>query len=194
MKSKKCKHNLAESEIIFVDTPYNPNCGAFARTQKIEDDRHKVDHWFFCRDLFHNVLWNLKIFFYSIKSGKCKSVSAFIEIVEEKLNVNPKSQFGPTQNNKIMWIKPSPWWIKFGMRRSLFTILLRAGLNYSCVKDNFMEAVASEKYLANTPYAFERFMSGHTKYAGHKRGWYKQFCEKNLSHEEIDKLLIKPAN
>jgi hypothetical protein len=112
--------------------------------------------------------------------------------IEEKLNVNPRSQFGITQNNKIMWVKPSPWWTAFGMRRSLFTILLRAALNYSTSKKNFMEAVNSEKYLSTTTYAFERFMSGNTKYAGHKRGWYKQFCEKNLSHEEIDKLLIKP--
>jgi len=191
-KSKCKKQQQSQPEVIFIDTPYSPSPGGFARTQKINGERHKVDHWFFCRDIFHNVLWNLKLFFYSIQAGKCNSVCTFIHEIEEKLDVQPRTQLGPTQIKKIMWIKPSSWWTRYGMRRSLFTILLRAGLKYVVTKDNFVDAVNSEKYLSKTPYAFERFMSGYTKYAGHKRGWYKQFCENNLSHEEIDKLLIKP--
>jgi hypothetical protein len=91
-----------------------------------------------------------------------------------------------------MWIKPSKWWLKYGMRRSLFTILLRAGLVYVVAKENFDEAVNGEKYLSMTKYAFSRFLSGFTKYTGHKRGWHRQFCQMRPTADEIDELLIKP--
>lgn len=179
-------------EIVLVDTCYSPSAGGFARTQRINGERHKIDHWFYCRDIFHNVLWNLKLFFFSTNVGRATAVAKFMEKIEEKLNIEPRSQFGPTQIKKIMWIKPSPWWTGLGMRRSLFTILLRAGLKYVPSKDNFDEAIKLEKYLSKTPYAFQRFMMGYTKYAGHKRGWYKQFYDLKVSEEQIDKLLIKP--
>lgn len=179
-------------EVIPVDTCYSPCIGGFARTQVIKGNRHRVDHWYSCRDIFHNILWNLKVFFFCVPARKGRAVSQFMEIIEEKLDVQPRSEFGPTQNNKIIWVKPSVWWTKLGMRRSLLTILLRAGINYSPKKDNFEEAINSDKYLSKTIYAFNRFMAGNTKYAGRKIGWYKQFYDMNLNNEDIDKLLIKP--
>lgn len=191
MKTKECKKSL---EVVMVETPYCPNPGNFARTQKIIGNKHKIDHWFYCRDIFHNVLWNLKIFFFSHRSNKCLSIIAFMQKIETILDVQPRTEFGPTQIKTIMWIKPSVWWTKQGMRRSLFTILLRAGMKYSKSKDNFDEAINSEKYLQTTTYAFKRFMSGNTRYTGTKRGWYKQFCEKSMSEKQIDSLLINPKN
>ena len=182
------------AEVILVESPYCAKAGNFARTHYINGKKHKLDHWFYCRDLFHNVSWNLKIFFFSHKWKRGASVAAFMEKIEEMVNVEPRSEYGPTQNEKIMWVKPSPWWTKYGMRRSLFTILLRAALTYVSSKDNFDEAIQYEKYLQQTPYALKRFLSGYTKYAGSKRGWYRQFCENNMTHENIDKLLIKPKN
>lgn len=185
-KNKNCY------ETILVDICYSPTAGNFARTQKIIGERHKIGNWFYCRDIFHNILWNLKLFFFSTNIGRVSAVIKFMEVIEEKLDVQPRSHFGPTQMKKVMWIKPSSWWTSLGMRRSLFTILLRAGLKYVPSKDNFDEAIQLEKYLSKTPYAFQRFMMGYTKYAGRKRGWYKQFYDLKLSDEQIDKLLIKP--
>ena len=51
------KHKF--EKVICVDTPYRPDKGSFARTTRVVDDRHKVDHWYFCRDIFHNILFNL---------------------------------------------------------------------------------------------------------------------------------------
>jgi hypothetical protein len=182
------------NEVVLIDTPYCPDAGNFARTRKIIEEKYKIDNWFYCRDLFHNVLWNLKIFFFSHNWNRGSSVAAFMKKIEDILDVEPRSQFGPTQIRRIMWVKPSIWWIKHGMRRSLFTILLRVGVKYVVSKDNFDEIIKSEKYLQQTYYAFERFMSGNTKYTGHKRGWYKQFCEINMANDAIDKLLIVPKN
>ena len=177
-----------------IDTPYCPDPGKFARTQKINGAKHKVDHWFYCRDIFHNILWNLKIFFFSHGWKRGSSVIAFMEKVEDMLDVQPRSEYGLTQVERVMWVKPSVWWTKYGMRRSVYTILLRAGLNYVASKDNFDKAIESEKYLQQTPYAIQRFLSGCTKYTGHKRGWYRQFCEMNMTSQQIDKLLIVPKN
>jgi hypothetical protein len=188
VKIKSQKFN----QLILLDTPYAPTVGGFARTQKIIGERHKVDHWYYCREIFHNILYNLRLIFFCHNTGKGAAVAAFIGKIEEAIDVQPRSEFGPTQMKKMMWIKPSPWWTKIGMHRSLFTILLRASLKYVPSKDNFEEAVSSDKYLKETPYAFSRFMSGHTKYTGRKRGWHKQFCIMAQSCEEIDKLLIKP--
>jgi len=181
-------------QVVLVDTPYRPNQGSFARTNKIVEERHQVDHWYFCRDVFHNLLFNLKIFFMSHDSGKGECVAAFMQKIEETLDVQPRSEFGPTQRKTMMWIKPSKWWIGYGMRRSLFTCLLRAGVNYNYKKDNFEEAIAKDKYLGKTQEAFARFMSGHTKYMGRKRGWYKQFCDLSPKAEELNKLLVKPKS
>jgi hypothetical protein len=184
------KHKF--EKVICVDTPYRPDKGSFARTTRVVDDRHKVDHWYFCRDIFHNILFNLKMFFLSHESNKGSSIAAFMQRIEEKLDIQPRSEYGPTQRKTIMWIKPSKWWIKYGMRRSLFTCLLRAGSNYSISKDNLYSAIEGDKYLSKTPYAFKRFMDGNTKYTGRKRGWFKQFCDLSPTDQEIDKLLVKP--
>ena len=179
-------------KVVLVDTPYRPNHGSFARTNKIVDERHQIDHWYFCRDIFHNLLFNLKIFFMSHDSGKGECVSNFMQMIEERLDVQPRSEYGPTQRKTMMWIRPSKWWIGQGMRRSLFTCLLRAGVNYNAKKNNFDETLAMDKYLGETREAFARFMDGHTKYMGRKRGWFKQFRSLNPSREELNKLLVKP--
>lgn len=180
------------NETIFIETPYRPDLGSFAKTKGLIEGRHKVDHWFYCRELFHNILVRIKLLFFSHGANKGPHVAAFMQEIENRLDVTPRSEYGPTQRKNIMWIKPSKWWLQYSMRRSLFTILLRAGIHYNATKKNFDEAVMNQKYLKSTPYAFERFMTGCTMYVGHKRGWYKQFFHLNPTKQEIDKLLVKP--
>lgn len=175
-----------------VSTPYLPDQGMFGRPKTVNQGIYRVEHWTRCREIFHNLLFHARIFFYRHHRGK--AVATFIAEIEERLNVFPRSQMGPTQRKGIIWIRPSRWWTFLAMRRSLFTILLRAGSFYKTTKPNFEEAIQKEKYLKNTLYAFDRFMQGHTKYTGRKRGWYKQFGQLNPTEADIDKLLVKPEN
>lgn len=178
--------------ILYIDTPYRPEAGSFCKPKDKDGDRYKVGQWYYCRDLFHSQLYNLNLFFFSHDASRGHCVAAFMRKVEEMLNVEPKSEFGPTQRKTIMWIEPSRWWTVRAMRRSLFTILLRAGCQYSPNRKNFEEALFSDPYTIGTKYAVQRFFAGNTAYVGKKRGWYKQFYESKLSNDEIDLLLVEP--
>lgn len=179
-------------DVVYIDTPYRPETGSFCKPKEINGDRYKVGQWHYCRDLFHNQFCNLSLFFFSHDTTKGHCVAAFMRKVEEILNVEPRSKFGPTQRKTIMWIEPSRWWTVRAMRRSLFTILLRAGCKYSPNKDNFEEALFSHPYIMSTQYAVNKFFAGNTKYTGRKRGWYKQFYEGKPTEQEVDSLLVKP--
>ena len=182
------------NDLVLIETAYRPDVGSFAKSKSSCEGRHKVDHWFYCREIFHHVLFRLKLLFFAHEANKGVNIAAFLTEIENRLNVQPRSEFGPTQRKTIMWVRPSKWWLQYSMRRSLFTILLRAGCNYNFSKNNFEEAVGAEKYLKKTIYAFDRFMRGYTKYVGHKRGWYKQFYHLSPTADEIDKLLQKPSH
>lgn len=179
-------------DVVYIDTPYRPEAGSFCKPKDIDGDRYKVGQWYYCRDLFHGQLYNLSLFFFSHDSTKGHCVAAFMRKVEEILNVEPCSEFGPTQRKTIMWVEPSRWWTVRAMRRSLFTILLRAGCQYSPSKDNFEEALFSDPYTMSTKYAVKRFFAGNTAYTGRKRGWYKQFYEGKPTEQEVDSLLVAP--
>lgn len=184
-------------DILYIDTPYRPQSGCFSKPKGSKGDRHSAGQWHFCRDLFHSLLYKANLFFFSHDLGKGHCIAAFMRKIEEKLNVQPRSEFGPTQRKTIMWIKPSRWWTEKGMRRSLFTILLRCGCSYLPNKDNFEKALLSDKYAVDTKYAINRFLEGNTVYAGKKRGWHRQFNQIEyfgkpcVTNEEIDMLLIK---
>jgi hypothetical protein len=179
-------------DVLYINTPYRPESGSFCKPGEMIGNRYKVGQWYYCRDLFHAQLPNLNLFFFSHESAKGYCVASFMRKIEEALNVEPRSDFGPTQRKTIMWIEPSYWWISRTMKRSLFTILLRSGMGYSPSKDNFEEALLSDPYSMVTKYAINRFMEGNTHYTGKKRGWYRQFYESKPTKEQIDKLLIKP--
>lgn len=179
-------------DVFYVDTPYRPEPGSYARAKDLVGDRYKVSQWYYCRELFHGQLYNLPLFFFSHPARKGHHVAGFMRKLEEILHVEPRSEFGPTQRKTIMWIEPSRWWTVRAMRRSLFTALLRAGTAYVPSRDNFQEALYSDPYTICTQYAVERFLAGHTVYTGKKRGWVKQFYDLKPTHEEIDVLLVKP--
>lgn len=177
-------------DLLYIDTLYRPEVGSFCKPRSSEGDRYKAGNWYSCRDLFHGQLYNLKLFFFYHNPSKGHCVASFMRKIEDVLNVEPRSRFGPTQRKTIMWIQPSRWWTVRAMRRSLFTILLRAGCKYFPRKDNFEEALFSDMYALSTKYAIQRFFLGKTTYTGKKRGWYNQFFEEKLTEEEINILLI----
>jgi len=158
-----------------------------------------VDRWWYCREYFQNESRGIRRMLYSHRKGLTYNIACFMREVEKRLKVEPKSTFGPTQKDTITWIAAS-WWTTTSMKRSLFTALLRAGANYRYTKDNFEQALFSIGFTKNTRKAVERFMKGHTRYAGKVKGWYNQFKwggnhnmrPKPPSEKEIKKLLIKP--
>ena len=177
--------------VIFINTLYKPPSGSFSYPRNYNNNRYEIGIWYNCRDIFNKKLFDLTLFFFSHDIGQDNHVIAFITKIENILDVQPRSKFGPTQRKSIMWIQPSKWWTWRVMRRSLFTILIRAVREYLPTKDNFEDVIASDKYLRDTKYAFYRFLEGNTHYTGKLRGWHKQFYKCVASNDEINKLLIK---
>jgi len=178
------------NEILYISSPYRPEAGSFCLSIGFRNDRHRAGQWYYCRELFHAQLKSLNLFFFSHEIDKGQSIALFLQKIEDILDVQPRSKFGPTQRKTIMWIEPSGWWTNRSMRRSLFTILLRSASEYEPEKDNFEEALWSDPYSMATKYAVNRFLDGYTTYVGKKRGWYKQFYESKPTKEEIDCLLV----
>jgi hypothetical protein len=176
---------------IKIISPSRPKAGSFANFKKIINNEYVVYAWHYCREVWHSQFFRPGIFFFSHKADCSKNVASFIYKIENDLDINPKTKFGPTQNRTMMWMEASPWWLKLAMRKSLFTILLRVADAYDLETDNFQEALYSSHYTQNTRYAIDRFMKGNTHYTGKKSGWYRQFYLYKPTKDDIDKLLIK---
>lgn len=183
--------NLQREATLFIDTPYRPDAGQFCKPKGFRSGRYEAGTWHRCREVWHNYLKNLNLFFYSHDTGKTRAIAAFMGKIETILDIHPRSHFGPTQRKTICWVEPSAWWTRLAMRRSLFTILLRAGHSYKIDDDNFEQALYSHRYAEETWYAVQRFLAGNTTYTGRRRGWYNQFYVLTQSPAEIDKLLIR---
>jgi hypothetical protein len=177
--------------------------GSFSKIDYTKFDGTLVaKEWLYCREYFQDESNGIRRMLFCHTSHRCKNIAAFIYSVEDKLDVQEKTIIGPTQRYNISWIKVSPWWTKTSMRRSFFTILLRCGVTYKIKEDNFDHSLFSVIYTRHTEYAVKRFMSGHTKYTGKKKGWYNQFYWgggnrvdfKTPDKDEVDSLLVLPIN
>jgi len=155
--------------------------------------------WEFCREYFLDISQGVRRMLFYHRKDKGYAIAAFINQVERKIGIYPRTILGPTQRKTMTWLRVSPWWTASAMRRSLFTALLRCGVNYSWQRDNFNHALDSILYTKSTNYAVRRFLRGYTKYTGRHRGWYSQFnfggnayLNHKPSPDEVKKLLIKP--
>lgn len=172
------------NNFLNIDTIYKPEEGSFGKCKFIKNERFVIEQWFYCRDIFHKHEKKMNLFFFVNKKGKENNVFNFIKDFESVMNI-PESEMGLTQRKNIIWFKPSKWWLK-NIRKYLFTILVRCGCNY---KNNIQTALFSSNHLLKTEYALNKFMQGYTICLTKKKGWCRQF--KNLTNEEIDKILIK---
>lgn len=200
MRMKSPNNYIGQIE-VFVNNnnkyiTIRPKAGTFGmvKEKKVKNylDKWEIEKWVSCRDAFQSESSNIKKFLFVQGLNKGLNVIAFIDKVEIILGVHPKTCMGLTQRKDIIWIEPSSWWTKSGMRRSLFTILLRAGRNYKRSKDNFKEALFSIEYTKDTKFAVERFLNGYTKYQGRTSGWLNQFSWCEPSEDRIKQLLVKP--
>jgi hypothetical protein len=174
--------------------------GSFSKVERILDDGTLLAReWLFCREYFQDDSHGVRRMLFCHAKNRSVKVASFIGAIENKLGIE-HSEFGPTQRNNITWINVSPWWTYSSMRRSLFTILLRAGQRYCPAINNVETALKSEPYSKNTYPAVDWFLRGHTKYTGNLKGWYSQFGYGKGNWEnpvpptayEIRQLLVRP--
>lgn len=127
-----------------------------------------------------------------------EDVAAFLLKTEDIVGVE-KSRFSKTNHNTILWIEHSSFWKSCSMRRSLLTILLRAGILYDRHKDNYEDVLFSQEFVKVTKKAVMRFLFGFTKYVGPEiigadtvifQGWKSIFEGKNET--DIKSFLVKP--
>lgn len=156
--------------------------------------------WHKCREQFAP-FWKPEVdgFFFSHESGHLtrQGIADFVCRAEKVLELEGESTFSPTTIPTISWVEPHGFWKQCFMRRSLFTVLLRAGRQYKIDLDNFEEALYSEKYLNETKTAVMRFLFGFTTFnvtaartiVNHSldpnssiSGWYSVFCGRTESH------------
>ncbi len=67
----------------------------------------------YCRESFHRGNYHAKMFLFKPRvTGQNieQRVAGFIDVIETKLGVKNKSEFGPCQIPMYMWVRPSEWW------------------------------------------------------------------------------------
>ena len=89
--TKKKVNNIGD--MILIDTVYRPSIGSFGKPNGIKNERYVVKNWYHCREIWHNQMYNAKLFFYAHPVSRNKSLSAFFEKIETILNVQEKSIF-----------------------------------------------------------------------------------------------------
>ena len=130
-----------------------------------------------------------------------------ISYVERKLKIKVRSKLTWVEHDQtnsyfreqrlIVFVEMSPFWMMRGtIIKSLFTLLLRAGVQHSY---NASKSLEQENYLKHTQYALNRFLKGYTFVNKNKGLWYastRNFRERPEEHvKKINNLLRKtPKN
>ena len=179
--------------------PYaSPKAGAFAV------DGEKIS-WVKCREQFAPKFSSDTDGIYFVhEKDKGEFVAAFILQAEKVLGIHCKKRsiFSKTNRGSVIWVSVSPFWKECELRRSLFTILLRAGMNYSIEENNFSKTLFSNLYVKQTEVAIKRFFFGFVNFrrqmvmgmpqpGSYCRGWVNTF--KDAGVKDVKKILVKPA-
>ncbi len=176
-------------------TILSPNTGVAVGSFALDQPPLKFE---MCRERFaRSFFLSTKGFYFKHKTGDSRNVATFVSKTERILNIRKRSKFSETNRDSILWFEPCYFWKSCRMRRSLLTILLRAGTLYDLETDNYEEALFKHPYLVSTKQAVMRFMYGFTKYVGppmkpgltlEVKGWREVF--KKLKEYEIRKYLV----
>ena len=167
---------------ILTDSMTRPQPGRFAMDVP-------GNEWIDCRERFGGLLHaTVDGFFFSHRHKDAEQVIRFIWRTEEILEVE-KSVFAKTNRPYASWIDLGFWKHNY-LKRSLLLILLRAGLNYDPARNNYEEALYSEKYLAETKPAVMRFLFGFTHIDRATSGWYTTFMD--MKPVEVKRWLVLP--
>ena len=189
----KGKNNILDNEVKIATK--NIYAGQFAVPQWSQTKSGaSLPAWYGCRESFQNVFKkDMETFAFSHKPKVSKDVATFISAFEDKLKLKKnRTTFNLTDKENVILVNPSKWWRKYLIRRSLFTILLRAAQNYSIKKDNFEEALVSDPYAKATKAAIDLFLKRYTlvKKKHINSGWRNTFL--NMKEKKALEILTKP--
>lgn len=180
-----------------------PLVGSYA----LEIEPPKDVRWDHCREQFAAKFNELTPgFYFSHPPGKSYDIGEFINKFESIIDLDNFTEFAKTEKESILWVKQSDFWKKCQIKRSLFTILIRCGMNYDSAIDNFDDALFGEYkeniYFKETKSALLRFMFGFTNFTGKinsyasttviKHGWKEEFSK--LDNSTIRRRLILPED
>jgi len=176
-------------EIKKFKSHVHPPVGNYA----IDSDQTQDIRWDHCREQFAvKFNQNTKGFYFSHIAGKSLDIGEFVTKFELITELDEFSVFSKTHKDTVLWIEPSVFWLDCHIKRSLFTILIRCGMNYSVESDNFDDALFGNYkenfYIKETKSAVMRFMFGFTRFVGNlsiisptatviKHGWREEFLK-----------------
>lgn len=162
-----------------------------------------IVEWSKCREQFHRKLTEAQqsVFYLAMPPNKEESIACLIYKIEEIISFNfpvEKSKFCRTNKDYALWIEPSSFWKECNAKMSLFTIFVRAGMDYDYKKDNFDDVIYKQNLICEVSYSVERFLYGFTKFIPLTEneskldvGWVNLF--KNKSKEQVRKQLVSPV-
>lgn len=169
--------------------------GSFALVQSgWEDGNLTLGDWVYCRDSWHSSYsGNMQHMAVYHNATQGPNIAAFVRKFEVAMKHTRFTEIGATSLNRVSWVKPADFWLRSNMRKSLFTILLRAGMSYRRSKDNFDAVLKSNAYLRSTGNALKWFMSGHTWFNDRtSSGWLNHFH--NMTQERVKSALtLRPV-
>lgn len=199
---------LKKEPRIIRESLGKPESGSFA----VQPENNKVLDWIHCRDTFSNCFTKETEGFYFSHKVDRRRIASFIEktemILEQRMEPEPQlrlfadgltahfqaSLFQYTNRDHATWVVPCGFWKQIYIRRSLFTLLLRAGQCYDPAIDNYEDALYSISYLHTSKDAVMRFLFGFTDFHVDQWscGWAATFCHKDI--DEIREKLIAKDN
>ena len=152
--------------------------GILSKRPRAKTEQYQVNQTYDCRETFATS-WGRAVrggtgnISLSTHPKTRVKVARFIKKLEDKLGLKERTTchriIGRTSG---MIIKPSNWWLRSAMRRSIFTIFLRAGKKYN---GDFDAAIKTQRYFRLTKDAVDRFLEGNTYYRGASGGWVNVF-------------------
>ncbi len=168
-------------------------------------------YWDKCREQFAKKFKEkTKGIFYSVDADRLPKMPFFIRDTENFLGLSDTTKFYHTNKDNVIFMQVPFFWKKCYMRRSLFTLLCRLGLEYNSQNwENFLfgdlpdtgkpEIDSNYDMARKTKNAILRFFFGFTKYVGNldhlssehfpeKHGWVLEFSDKQ--NDYIKKVLV----
>lgn len=152
-------------------------------------------NWYKCREMFAKQFSeNIDGFYCSLeKECSADGLPEFLAITEDILKIESPSVYQKSTHPLAIFIRPSSFWKTCPIRRSLFTILVRAGLAYRPQYNSWEDAIYTQDYIKITRKAVLRFMYGCTKFVPGERdraGWVTTF--RHCNEDEIRRKLVFP--
>lgn len=165
------------SEDFCVVPNFNCKIGSFSYKKYAGENNAWVFPFFWsCREQFQPHFFRKTSILYGCENHEVAAtkVAKLILEIEKELELPFRTMVGPTSTQSVMWLKTNSWWSISSIRRSFFTAMLRAGLNYD-PKKTLLDNLCSCSYFRDTRAATQLFLKGHTKTVMRTTGWHSTF-------------------